>query len=678
MTYYIAGGSVIDSASWTVYMYLDQDGYDNGLYGTRTISDIADNDPYWRLGGSGGVLQAEIGLWNANKIIITATEVALPSGYDPTGKSDSSIATKKYVDDAAGAGVSDLDDLTDVGTVVYTSGYVLIADGVDKYDSGQLSHSQLSGVTSDQHHARSHTIISASDHSMNANKIIYSDNSSVITELSLGTANYYLKSQGPTSAPTFSQVAYSELSGVPSTLVKTDQANTYTAGMKQSVQANATTAGFRLVGYAGDPSSPTAGDWWYNTSTNRMMYRGSSANREIVAKELTQTLKNKTINSTDNTITITASCVSDFNSSAVAAVNAAGLSLATTKVITSANESLAFDFGRNQLGIAGQDYFLAGYRGITASTYALLQSSDWLYTYLNCKTGGDVRLQVGGSDTLQVTSTLINALVNFDINAHYMDIDQISAPSNPSSGTRRLFVDSGTGKLSVRTSAGTTVSLEEAGGGGGNLDDLDDVVITSVADDEVLAYDSTSSKWINQTAAEAGLATASALSTHTSDTGLHYYPNYQAMAVLVDTKAANTNGGTFTSGSWYTRDINTEQEDPGALMVLSSNRFRFTSTGYYYIWGSAPAFDVGRHQTRVYNYSTSTVEFYGSSEYANTSYEHVTRSFFAGIINVTSTAHYYEIQHRCEQTRADLGFGVASNFGTQEDYTFVYIMKLDS
>ena len=44
-----------------------------------------------------------------------------------------------------------------------------------------------------------------------------------------------------------------------------------------------------------------------------------------------------------------------------------------------------------------------------------------------------------------------------------------------------------------------------------------DVTITSVADNEVLAYDSTSSKWINQTAAEAGLATT----THTGDTSIH-------------------------------------------------------------------------------------------------------------------------------------------------------------
>jgi len=50
------------------------------------------------------------------------------------------------------------------------------------------------------------------------------------------------------------------------------------------------------------------------------------------------------------------------------------------------------------------------------------------------------------------------------------------------------------------------------------LGELTNVTITSVADNEVLAYDSTSSEWINQTASEAGLATSGDLSSHTSDT----------------------------------------------------------------------------------------------------------------------------------------------------------------
>ena len=50
------------------------------------------------------------------------------------------------------------------------------------------------------------------------------------------------------------------------------------------------------------------------------------------------------------------------------------------------------------------------------------------------------------------------------------------------------------------------------------LGELTNVTITSVADNEVLAYDSTSSEWINQTASEAGLATSGDLTSHSSDT----------------------------------------------------------------------------------------------------------------------------------------------------------------
>ena len=58
---------------------------------------------------------------------------------------------------------------------------------------------------------------------------------------------------------------------------------------------------------------------------------------------------------------------------------------------------------------------------------------------------------------------------NNDMGAFWHDIGQISTPSNPSTGSRRLFVNSANGELSVRTSAGTTVSLETFVGGGGDV-----------------------------------------------------------------------------------------------------------------------------------------------------------------------------------------------------------------
>ena len=59
--------------------------------------------------------------------------------------------------------------------------------------------------------------------------------------------------------------------------------------------------------------------------------------------------------------------------------------------------------------------------------------------------------------------------------------------------------------LSEITDAGTLAGLNAVA----DIDDITNVVITTPADNEVLAWDTGSSKWINQTAAEAGLAAAS-------------------------------------------------------------------------------------------------------------------------------------------------------------------------
>ena len=59
----------------------------------------------------------------------------------------------------------------------------------------------------------------------------------------------------------------------------------------------------------------------------------------------------------------------------------------------------------------------------------------------------------------------------------------------------------------------------EYGGGITNaLNDIGDVNITSVGNEDVLAYDSASSKWINQTADESGRVTASSTNTFTNKT----------------------------------------------------------------------------------------------------------------------------------------------------------------
>ena len=66
----------------------------------------------------------------------------------------------------------------------------------------------------------------------------------------------------------------------------------------------------------------------------------------------------------------------------------------------------------------------------------------------------------------QLNSGIIYDDQNNSLGAFYLDIDDIAVPANPSAGFRRLFVNTATGEISVRTSAGVTVSLEAGAAGG--------------------------------------------------------------------------------------------------------------------------------------------------------------------------------------------------------------------
>ncbi|MEL0016926.1 MAG: hypothetical protein VW715_17065, partial [Rhodospirillales bacterium] len=77
------------------------------------------------------------------------------------------------------------------------------------------------------------------------------------------------------------------------------------------------------------------------------------------------------------------------------------------------------------------------------------------------------------------------------------------------------------------------------------LSELTDVTITSVADNEVLAYDSTSSKFINQTATEAGLVTLTGTETLTNKTLTS--PTIDLSTVTSSGDLAVADGGTGAS-----------------------------------------------------------------------------------------------------------------------------------
>lgn len=88
--------------------------------------------------------------------------------------------------------------------------------------------------------------------------------------------------------------------------------------------------------------------------------------------------------------------------------------------------------------------------------------------------------------------------------ATHTDVTQMTAPASPTTGTRRVFVDESDGKLKVRTSAGSNISLEEQGSGGTHATAHEPAGGDAMAVDAAAGTGSLRTLGTNSTAAAAG------------------------------------------------------------------------------------------------------------------------------------------------------------------------------
>jgi hypothetical protein len=143
-------------------------------------------------------------------------------------------------------------------------------------------------------------------------------------------------------------------------------------------------------------------------------------------------------------------------------------------------------------------------------------------------------------------------------------------------------------------------------------------------------------------------------------------------AVFNDTKASGVGGGTFTTGAWRTRDLNTTQQNNITGCSLASNQITLPA-GTYLIEGQAPAFKPDNHQTRIYNITGSASLFLGSSAYSDPSVFLQTTSQFTGVITLASST-VIELQHRNGNTNS-VGFGQPNAWG-DNIYASISITKV--
>ncbi len=147
-----------------------------------------------------------------------------------------------------------------------------------------------------------------------------------------------------------------------------------------------------------------------------------------------------------------------------------------------------------------------------------------------------------------------------------------------------------------------------------------------------------------------------------------------AYVLAIDKKAATTNGGTFTSGAWRQRDLNTEVADAAALASVAANQITLAA-GTYRCRIRAPAFNVDSHQARLYNVTDAVVQPFtdGSDAYGSTEFVGSTGSGTQSSSEIVgrftiATSKTLRIEHRCSATQATTGFGVQAGFGAYESF----------
>lgn len=148
-------------------------------------------------------------------------------------------------------------------------------------------------------------------------------------------------------------------------------------------------------------------------------------------------------------------------------------------------------------------------------------------------------------------------------------------------------------------------------------------------------------------------------------------------AIIKEIAASGANGGSFFSGAWRTRVLDTEI-DPDNIVSLANNQFT-PIAGNYILVAEATAVSVNVHQSRLENVTQASTVEAGTSEYAldyaTVSTKSVIRARF-----VANGTDAYEIQHRCSASRSSYGFGYAnSNGGISLDnvYTQLLLVKVD-
>lgn len=152
----------------------------------------------------------------------------------------------------------------------------------------------------------------------------------------------------------------------------------------------------------------------------------------------------------------------------------------------------------------------------------------------------------------------------------------------------------------------------------------------------------------------------------------YIYVSYDNISARIsDKKDPGTNGGTFNSGMWVTRPLNTIEGSQN-FCILNNNQFTLIA-GNYHLEIGACACGVQNHQFRLMNVSNNSVVDVSLNGYTTGNNDFLSLAVNINITEPTS----YEIQHQCVNSVINYGFGRSVGFGEPEVYCYIEITKLN-
>jgi hypothetical protein len=146
------------------------------------------------------------------------------------------------------------------------------------------------------------------------------------------------------------------------------------------------------------------------------------------------------------------------------------------------------------------------------------------------------------------------------------------------------------------------------------------------------------------------------------------------MAVFNETQAAGTNGGTSTSGSFLKRTLNTTVKNDISGCSIASSVITLPA-GTFYVLARSPLNQSDQARAKIRNTTDSTDLALSGSGYlppaTSATIDVTIQGFF-----VLAASKTIELQYRVATGTASNGLGINTNFGVDEVYSSITIMKV--